>query len=655
MVVADTRPLPDYRLDEIELDPTNKTIPVAGIGEVLTDGTLTLSMVEVSTLEFVVDDERKALLRGDFLTGWTWGADPGRDEARWIKDGRKIDLRLDDLRFRLKRLQKAEDRALTLECREWAAERLRQFRGARQMTRAQDGQPGGTRAMFVRLLADEAGVPWHIPELSDPQTIRHAPELTQQAQKRHRNTHAQKGVPATGITVKGAKASPEQLQNIQAALDECAALNAPERACLAALVAGTAEGGWLTSSKNPRSTALGPYQILSSTATAIGVSQKDVKGATKRFLQHGFGGDQRGAIKISRQDPHASPGEIADKCEAGGAGAGFYDHWLPEAKRTLKAYGGASTKGGGIGVVVEQAYSFARGKKENSWDCIQRLAEEVGWYAFVRKGVLWFASRETLMVQEPALVAFEAEEGEPPNGIISIVIGGIDLGARDVTADITITADVGRTAVLPGMAVDVQREGPADGRWIVKEIGRPLWDQTATIQCFKPTGKKDEPAAETKTVTFGGTTPASGEKLHGADIRTMAPKKVIDKYVLPIARKHGINVTPSSVEQANARHGPTVSGGRSDHQGPPSYAWAADMSNGSHPTPQMDALARDLGDLFGIKVSFGSAPLSGQIWEGNIAGFRVQIIYRTMSGGDHTNHVHCGLRKTSSIPVIPLL
>lgn len=50
------------------------------------------------------------------------------------------------------------------------------------------------------------------------------------------------------------------------------------------------------------------------------------------------------------------------------------------------------------------------------------------------------------------------------------------------------------------------------------------------------------------------------------------------------------------------------------------YGEAADLSNGSQPTPQMDALAGAM------------RPLLGKIFD--------QILYRTMIGGNHFNHVH---------------
>lgn len=119
-----------------------------------------------------------------------------------------------------------------------------------------------------------------------------------------------------------------------------------------------------------------------------------------------------------------------------------------------------------------------------------------------------------------------------------------------------------------------------------------------------------------------------------------SPKQIIDSKVVPVAHEIGFkNYTVGSITAANHRHGATVSGSRSDHQGPPNRAWAADLSNSSHPTPEMDRLAADLAKCFGLK------------WNGSGIvnrykdGYRIQMIYRSSVGGNHFNHVHIGIRR----------
>jgi hypothetical protein len=126
-----------------------------------------------------------------------------------------------------------------------------------------------------------------------------------------------------------------------------------------------------------------------------------------------------------------------------------------------------------------------------------------------------------------------------------------------------------------------------------------------------------------------------------ADLATsMTPKEIIDTVVLPLAAACcDIRRTPAENDAANAVHGPTTTGGHSDHQGPPDVAWAADMSNGTSPTPEMDKLAETLAQTFGM-------PWAGSgVTATHVAGFRVQMLYKTDIGGNHFGHVHLGVRR----------
>jgi len=115
------------------------------------------------------------------------------------------------------------------------------------------------------------------------------------------------------------------------------------------------------------------------------------------------------------------------------------------------------------------------------------------------------------------------------------------------------------------------------------------------------------------------------------------PKHVVDTIVLPIAASCGISVSAATIAVWNGRHGHTRSGLRSDHEGPPEQAWAADLSNGSRPTPQMDELARRLAQRFDI-------PWSGSgVVNASHHGYRFQLLYRT---ADHYDHVHIGIKVT---------
>jgi len=76
----------------------------------------------------------------------------------------------------------------------------------------------------------------------------------------------------------------------------------------------------------------------------------------------------------------------------------------------------------------------------------------------------------------------------------------------------------------------------------------------------------------------------------------------------------------------------------SDHHTSQKRSDAADMSNGSSPTPQMDRTAAQIAALLGVPN------WRGGVLERTQNGYRVQLLYRTKVGGDHFNHVHVGVR-----------
>jgi hypothetical protein len=96
-----------------------------------------------------------------------------------------------------------------------------------------------------------------------------------------------------------------------------------------------------------------------------------------------------------------------------------------------------------------------------------------------------------------------------------------------------------------------------------------------------------------------------------------------------IARRNELIVT--SLKRSSGSTG-------SDHHTSQVRSFAADLSNGSAPTPQMDRVARRLGKLL------GNPNFTGGVMNAQIGGLRFQLLYRTNVGGNHFNHVHIGCR-----------
>jgi hypothetical protein len=142
--------------------------------------------------------------------------------------------------------------------------------------------------------------------------------------------------------------------------------------------------------------------------------------------------------------------------------------------------------------------------------------------------------------------------------------------------------------------------------------------------------------------TAAGAAPAP---IHASkSVSASTPKEIIDNIVLPICRDAGINKSVAQNDTDNANH--THLGAASDHAGPPNVKWAADMSNGGGPTPEMDRLAAALAKRFDI-------PWSGHgLVEATHNGVRYQLIYRysDAQAGDHFDHVHFGVKGAGAAP-----
>lgn len=157
-------------------------------------------------------------------------------------------------------------------------------------------------------------------------------------------------------------------------------------------------------------------------------------------------------------------------------------------------------------------------------------------------------------------------------------------------------------------------------------------------------GNKVPQIAETQayvrniTAELGGVTQMGAGAIAASAGPKGSPAQIINSVVLRDAAAVGIKRTQKENDEANDAHSYLTSAGYpSDHKGPGNVAWAADMSNGSSPTPQMAALAARLAKRFHIPWT-GSGLVNHT--EG---GYRYQLIYKAPDGS-HYDHVHLGIK-----------
>jgi hypothetical protein len=185
--------------------------------------------------------------------------------------------------------------------------------------------------------------------------------------------------------------------------------------------------------------------------------------------------------------------------------------WLPEAVRIVADYGVVK---GGQGSAADAnntfnagqgdtVYEFYRGRpptssyqkkhgdakwgKENTWDCWQRLASEVQWRCFFVSGTFYFISEDDLWKQKPIVTIDHHEEGSSSSTATMI--------PRAVPQ--TSTSHVAWVAglPLPGSIIASRITVPWDGRWLVNDVTRGLFESTGTITLKKPLPALPEPGS----------------------------------------------------------------------------------------------------------------------------------------------------------------
>lgn len=626
--------------------------PRGDIADRIISASINRTIEGASTLDVTINDYDRRVLRSGLVN-------------------QKVDVEIDGLWFRLAEVEKQGDNlTLTFEDREVAV--LRTYNKKKMVKR-----DNATRAEFIINLIREVKefyIPVVIPEKHKVQPIEKKEDtsatydggpqaeadmdrgLLEQTYSNKADSDSWKspatkgehaktrgGPPPKKLTVKGAPINVHQRRNAQIILDVAEKRKLSRKLGVCAIMVAIVESRLLNTSGGDAD-SVGLFQQRASWGTFE--ERHDPAIAANMFYN--------AALKVDQSLPHGTL--CADVQRPAAQYRGRYAEHYEEANKIVTAWGSvgvdtetpaALSNGSSASVAAAGDYFFYRGdppptgsKKwlpENSWQCIQRLAEEVEWRAYFVAGVFYYIAEDRLFKSKPLLEVREFDDG-----ILSL---DAEYVTNKKTASVTLKVSAGRWSVPPGSIVVLREMGPWSGRWLVTDYERDLFSPEAEITLKKPRPRLLEPAEQFFEEDGSGwaTPQKKQDEMPQHSIVAGAPKQIIDKEVLPLARKckmnYGTNV--ADVVAANARHGKTVYGTRSDHEGPPDEAWAVDMSNGYSPTPEMDTLAADIAQKFGIP--WDGAGLSSKIKD----GYRYQLIYRTHEGGNHYNHVHFGIKITS--------
>lgn len=452
----------------------------------------------------------------------------------------KLDAELDGLWFRFMGADLDGPQIdITMQDREIAI--LSEFKGPVSVYREPKNGPKTTRAEFICGLVRKAlpHAPIYCPQLHDIQPIK----TERQGKKAQEDAKANrgKGIGDTkGLTVKGDKATPAQIEVGERAARTMASHKAPFRvgvATFAALIEESELGGL---SNNY-------MQMTGTTASGSKYKPTVVEEAVTGFLT-GYLDGEEGAIEYFRSHPDAEPHQIAQAVQKSGAGDGSdgaanYGPWTAEARAWVEAFEGGEFSAEGASRTVEESFKFEIHKDEDWWEGIKREAKEVNWRAFFVAGrffyvdelelfrsmVRWAIDRETPGIQKvkgswranrPAtditIEAFASHWKVPPGGVATIAgYGPFSIGFGDAPVK---KGQVGLSSNRNAAT------GEGRARYLVETIEAPLRDSDVsdlkliTVKLRKPTAPLPEPAAKTKTLssssaTGSGNAPPEIEKM----------------------------------------------------------------------------------------------------------------------------------------------
>lgn len=458
------------------------------IREQISDAILERTIDGASTLTITLIDDNREILNSGKLR-------------------KKTDLEIDGLWFRLKQIKKRGAMLdLVFEDREIAF--LRDHAKVRTAQRSKV-----TRAEFVLSLIKEVKqvkIRTVIPELHKVQPIQKAtdqayvgtqdtsggtpgfpPNAARSTFDPHRK-QAPGGNVGLGLTVKGKAMTRSQLRNASAILATGISMNARRKVLVASIMTAIQESTMNNYSGGDRD-SVGLFQQRASWGSFN--DRHDPATAARLFFVR--------AIRLDQQQPGLAYTELCQGVQRS-AYPSAYAAWREEAERIVAGYGapGGDFTGSAAGANSSQPagatsspFLFYRGvppqqgktpwARENSWTCIQRLAQEVNWRAFFVAGTFYFLDEDLLIKSRPIMSITEGSTG------IDDIDGDYDENKKQ--ADVTVTAQLKRWKAPPGSVIQLFKMGPFNGRWLVHSISRSLFDTAAEINLKKKSPSLPEP------------------------------------------------------------------------------------------------------------------------------------------------------------------
>lgn len=471
----------------------------------VTDVTVERTIEGASTVTVTVNDRDFALLKSGRLS-------------------HANDIEIDGLFFRLVAVN-LSGYTLTLTFEDRAIAVLRTYnKPIKQSLKTSRAQV--TRAEFVlRMIKEvkEFPIPYVIPELTKVQPITGLKQLPEKASKA---TNKNFGIPkGNDLKVKTGAMTENQRVVANTILDVATSMVLPRSLLVMAMMCAIQESTMANlligkpgdynfiDAKDPAGNPVGVFQQIPRFWSARGGASRDIASDAHAFL-----------VALATQAKGGGQYQnIIERVQHSGNAAG-YAQWRTESERIVNAYGVTSTD---AAVANNQyanqrtnsTYEFYRGippttvtrrqkygdkwGKEDSWVCILRLAAEVQWRAFFVSGVFYYLAEDELFTSQPIATIDHSTEG-----VDDISPADYDEGKK--TATVTLTVQMGRWKSPPGSVIQLENMGPWNGRWLVNDVSRSLFNATGTITLKKPMPRLPEPDSGNIVKTGGNQTWTGG-------------------------------------------------------------------------------------------------------------------------------------------------
>lgn len=357
------------------------------------------------------------------------------------------------------------------------------------------------RLAFAESMCREAGVKFHAPQ-AGPGTPRFAPS-TAISGGTLPATAASGFAGGVAIYVNQTIADADTKQSLTIALDYAVSLGASEAVLIGMVMTGTGESRWWRKATNH--VGAGHYGIFQQDPRYYTRPDAyDVTQATHEFLVGGKTWDaakgqpttttpQRGSFMALMEGftgAASTIGSIITRRQGSDADGSYYQAYYAESKRTVAAFQSPDRKREHTVLLAHDKYEFTRGQPglpESTWDCLARLASEIGWRRFMVGDTVWFVPDEWLFATA------EVATLEESTGVAEEITWSWDRGKPLNTCEVAVDDTWVHS---PGVVFRINGQGPATGKWLLSEWERDLLAPTGTLRFIKPGQTIPEPVGD---------------------------------------------------------------------------------------------------------------------------------------------------------------